>query len=352
MLQGHFISSLLANKFKDTSDTTYQIWEYFRGITAPTFFTITGFVFFYLILKDGHLGWNNIRVRKGIIRGLKLIGWGYLLRFGIGGLLFGYYHESYFYTDVLQIIGTSLILLSLLYIGLSKYKIIGVVLLMITLFSFLFERVYNGVHIPFLPVIFTHYFTNANGAVFSLFPWFGYVSIGAFLATLFVKHKVRENFYTIMPMYLGVTGLFLMYFSSPVLYYLHEATGIDIFIISGKYNYLFSRLGDVLVLFTLFVYARNYIQHPIFIKIGKVTLSIYIVHHLILYGSWFNTGLVHWFYNSLSLNQALLGAFVFIIIVTYLVLKYRNKANAILAELQQKLHYQYRVAKVVLVRRY
>jgi len=154
-----------------------------------------------------------------------------------------------------------------------------------------------------------------------------------------------------MPMYLGVSGLFLMYFSSPVLFYLHQVTGIDIFIISGEYNYLFARLGDVLVLFTGFVYARNYIKHPIFIQIGKVTLSIYIVHHLILYGSWFNTGLVNWLYNSLTLSQALLGAGVFMVAVTVLVLKYRDTANILIAEIQEKIVYQYRVAKVVFARR-
>jgi len=154
-----------------------------------------------------------------------------------------------------------------------------------------------------------------------------------------------------MPMYLGVSGLFLMYFSSPVLFYLHQVTGIDIFIISGEYNYLFARLGDVLVLFTGFVYARNYIKHPIFIQIGKVTLSIYIVHHLILYGSWFNTGLVRFFYNSLTLVQALLGAGVFMVLVTFLVLKYRVVANNYISKIQNKIMYPYRVAKVVLARR-
>ncbi len=349
MLQGHFISTLLNDKFKDTSDATYQVWEYFRGITAPTFFTITGFVFFFLVLKNGTLGWDNPRVKKGITRGLKLIGWGYLLRFSLGMLL-GYYHESYFYTDVLHIIGVSLLLLCVLYAILPR-KILSLVLLIVTLFSFLFERMYDGIEISFLPQIITHYLTNANGAVFTIFPWFGYVSIGAFLATQFVKYQNNKNFYDVMPMYLGVSGLFLMYFSSAVLFYLQEATGFDIFIISAKYNYLFARLGDVLVLFTVFVYARNFIKHPIFIQIGKVTLSIYIVHHIILYGSWFNTGLTRWFYNSLTLNEALLGAFIFMVLITILVLKYRDATNVFIAEIKQKINYQFRIVKIVFAKR-
>lgn len=327
MLQGHFISSLLANEFRDSTNSAYVIWEYFRGITAPTFFTVTGFVFLFLVLKQKEKGWDNIRVKKGIIRGLKLIAWGYILRFGIGGLLMGYYHDSYFYTDVLQIIGISLIFLCLLYVTLNKYKIFGIMLLGITIFSFLFERVYDSINIPYLPTVISHYFTKANGAVFSIFPWFGYVSIGGYLAIQFLKFREKKNFYTVMPMYLGVTGVFLLFLSSPTLHLLYEITGIEIFFKSGDYNYLFSRLGDVFILFTLFVYLRNFIKHPIFIQIGKVTLSIYIVHHLILYCGWFGIGIVHWFHRSLTLTQALLGAVVFMIVTTYLVLTYRDVVN-------------------------
>ena len=110
MLQGHFISALLAEKFKTQSNTTYQIWEYFRGITAPTFFTITGFVFMFLLLKQNNIGWDNPRLKKGFERGIKLIIWGYVLRLSVG-VFIGYTHESYYYTDVLHIIGTSIILL-------------------------------------------------------------------------------------------------------------------------------------------------------------------------------------------------------------------------------------------------
>ncbi len=338
MLQGHFISSLLSNEYKNESNTTYQIWEYFRGITAPVFFTVTGFIFLFLVLKNKKKGWNNPRIKSGIIRGLKLIGWGYLLRLGIAGILVGQIHAAYFYTDVLHIIGVSIILLSILYIALQQYKILGEALLLITLLSFLFERSYNGIFIPYLPQIITHYLTNANGAIFTIFPWFGYVTIGGFLAVQYIKHKNYKNFYTVMPMCLGTSGLFLMYLSSPVLFYLNEITQQSIFIISGEYNYLFARLGDVLLLFTIVVYARNLIQHPIFIKIGEVTLSVYIVHHIILYGSWFNTGLVRWLHNTLTLTEALLGALIFMIITTSLVLKYKDIANQFITNFLHQIH--------------
>lgn len=37
MLQGHFIDGLLAPQFRDLDQKWFQIWTYFRGITAPVF---------------------------------------------------------------------------------------------------------------------------------------------------------------------------------------------------------------------------------------------------------------------------------------------------------------------------
>ena len=77
MLQGHFIDSLLAPEHRDMSQVAFRIWSYFRGITAPTFFTISGLIFTYLLLKAREKGTEKQRMRKGLNRGLMLIGIGY-----------------------------------------------------------------------------------------------------------------------------------------------------------------------------------------------------------------------------------------------------------------------------------
>lgn len=329
MLQGHFISALLAEKFKVNTNTYYNIWEYFRGITAPTFFTITGFVFMFLLLQQERTGWDNPRIKKGIERGIKLVLWGYLLRLSIA-VFVGYTHKSYFYSDVLHIIGISLIILCVLYATLYKHgqKLFNYTLLSITLVAFIFERYYHAIEIPFLPVFLANFFTKAYGSVFALFPWFGYVSMGGFLASLFIKHRNSKHFYDRLPITLAVIGLMLLFLSTPLLLTLGSITGLELFSVSGNFNYLFTRLGDVFVLFSIFVYARKLLNHSVFIKIGKVTLSIYIVHHIILYGSWFHTGLTRWFYHSLNFTQAIFGALSFMFVVCFLVLNFRTFINS------------------------
>ena len=110
MLQGHFIDTLLAVEFRDPTNSLYSIWHYFRGITAPTFFTISGLIFTYLLLKTNNKAEENIRIKKGLLRGLMLIGIGYALRIPIFRWFKGKFDSYFMVIDVLQCIGLSLAL--------------------------------------------------------------------------------------------------------------------------------------------------------------------------------------------------------------------------------------------------
>ena len=57
-------------------------------------------------------------------------------------------------------------------------------------------------------------------------------------------------------------------------------------------------------------------------KIGTKTLSLYIVHYVILYGSFTGIGLYKFFHHSLSWEVDVLGALCFTVGVTALVLAY------------------------------
>ena len=83
MLQGHFIDTLLSPVYRDKTNTVYTIWSYFRGITAPTFFTISGLVFAYLLLRAYAKGDDQPRIKKGLFRGLLLLAIGYSLRINL-----------------------------------------------------------------------------------------------------------------------------------------------------------------------------------------------------------------------------------------------------------------------------
>ena len=52
MLQGHFVDTMLAYRYRDLENALYSTWFFMRGMTAPIFFTITGLVFTFLLLRD------------------------------------------------------------------------------------------------------------------------------------------------------------------------------------------------------------------------------------------------------------------------------------------------------------
>ncbi|SHJ90571.1 heparan-alpha-glucosaminide N-acetyltransferase domain-containing protein [Pseudozobellia thermophila] len=331
MLQGHFIDGLLDNAFRDGTNTAYGIWKYFRGITAPVFFTVSGFIFTYLLVRDKKTGFKNPRVKKGIRRGLELLFIGYLLRTNLWGLLSGQIYDSFYLVDVLHCIGLSLLGIIGIYLITYKRKkqVFALVLTGIALLLFLFEPVYKQWGFTFLPQALANYLTKANGSVFTLIPWFGYAAIGASLSLLFTKYRDLRYFYPLAITLFSLAGYVLIYFSSDAFLALSRYTGIQLFADIYFNNYLFIRLGNVLLVFAIFMLLRGFMKNRTLLRIGQSTLSIYVVHFIILYGSFTGLGLYRYLHHSLTPHFAVPGALLFIIVSTYTALRYEDHKEAI-----------------------
>ncbi|MBK9491899.1 MAG: hypothetical protein IPO07_26190 [Haliscomenobacter sp.] len=52
MLQGHFVDTMLDDKYRDSSSLIYWTWHFMRGMTAPIFFFVSGAIFVFLMLRD------------------------------------------------------------------------------------------------------------------------------------------------------------------------------------------------------------------------------------------------------------------------------------------------------------
>nr|WP_321412739.1 heparan-alpha-glucosaminide N-acetyltransferase domain-containing protein [uncultured Allomuricauda sp.] len=326
MLQGHFIDGLLDPIYRDTGNTAYNIWLYFRGITAPVFFTVSGFIFTYLLIRVPQNGLENPRIGKGIRRGLQLLLIGYLLRMNLGGLFKGEIYDSFYLVDVLHCIGLSILGLIGVYVLTSKKKdyIFPIVLVLITLVLFLFERVYKDWSFSFLPDFLANYLTKANGSIFTIIPWFGYATIGAFISALFTRFKNYRYLYPAAISIALTAGYLLIYQSSNFFELVYERTGFNFLEQLLTNNYLFIRLGNVFVVFAVFMLLRQLTTNRTVLKIGASTLSIYVVHFVILYGSFTGLGLYRFFNSSLSPEIVVPGAVAFMIACTWLALQYHK----------------------------
>ena len=331
MLQGHFIDGLLDNAFRNDSNIIFSVWKYFRGITAPVFFTVSGFIFTYLLIKVPALGWDNPRVKKGIKRGFELLIIGYLLRINFLGLFQFEIYSAFYLVDVLHCIGLSILgIIGIYVLTANKRKwLFPTILLAVTTLLFLFEPYYKTLNFYLLPQWIANYFTKANGSVFTILPWFGYATFGSFMAILFKKYKNNKHLYRYAIGISLVLGILLIFGSSELFLAVSEATKIQLFADIFFNNYLFIRLGDVLVVFALFMLARKFLMNKVGLRLGQSTLSIYVVHFVILYGSFTGLGLYGFFNHSLAPWLVVPGAIVFMIGCSYLALRYENHKVAL-----------------------
>lgn len=323
MLQGHFIDTLLNPVYRDTTNVIYNIWSCFRGITAPVFFTISGLVFAYLLLRAHAKGDDKQRIKKGLFRGLLLLVIGYSLRINLKSWFDGYFSPYILVVDVLQCIGLALILLVVLHILFKKHSyIFSIVLFIIGCICFVTEPLYRNLTLENTPLFFANYMTKSNGSVFTILPWFGYSAFGAFLSTVFFRHAHRSRFKILTITTFFVVGVLLIYLSSHFLSMVSNVTHIELFKMSANYNYLFSRLGDVLILFGVFYTFERFLKRSSIVKIGEKTLSIYVIHFILLYGSYTGYSLKRYFSKSLEPSEAILGAVIFMIVVCFISFHY------------------------------
>jgi hypothetical protein len=330
MLQGHFVDTLMLPEYKDKSHIAFNIWSYFRGITAPTFFTISGLIFTYLLLKAKAKLEDSKRIRKGIIRGVMLIATGYLLRVPIFDWFYGKFSAYVLVVDVLQIIGLSLIGVVVLYILCFKNTLaLSIVSFSLGCLIFVTEPLYRGMLLENVPLFLSNYFSKANGSVFTFLPWFGYVCFGTYIACVFNKYLEKPRFKTLIIVLFFVVGYVLIEWSSYALLNLSRLTGIHLFYECAYFNYLFTRLGNVLIYFGIFYGLERYLKHPLILKTGQKTLSIYVIHFIIIYGSFTGYGLNAIMGRTLTPWESVIGAILFLSGVCVIAFNYA-KTNAFL----------------------
>lgn len=336
MLQGHFVDTLLDVSYRDQTNTAYRVWEYFRGITAPTFFTISGLIFSYLLIRAKQSGKIKARMKKGLMRGLMLIGIGYLLRAPIFEWLLGRFNTYFLVVDVLQCIGLSLILVVFIYkLTFKKTLFFSLLMLILGFVIFMTEPLYRYLELPEVPVVFSNYLTKENGSVFTIIPWFGYVAFGAFISTLFYKYVERPKFKLAIVSSFFIIGMLLVNRSSDLFLLIDNLFNFPIFTAVANYNYLFIRLGNVLVIFSLFYLAENYLKKPLILKIGQKTLSIYVIHFIIIYGSFTGLGLNTIIGRTLLPWQAIIGAIIFLSVVCFISFYYAKTNVFVYSNLQK-----------------
>jgi uncharacterized membrane protein len=333
MLEGHFVHDSLALDLRDESNSIYYYWKFIRGFTSPVFLTVTGIVFTYLLLGNDHTPfWKNQRVRKGLKRVVELLFWGYLLQ--------------YYAFHVLQCIGIGILTIITIY-GISRlikviplwiyYAVAGVLLFSSYLyFGLLPEGQYWPKHAPeFIQNIF-----HGKHSLFPLTPHMGYTMFGAMIGVILfhAKEKVKTTRFILAGFSLG---LFLFLFIKKCLLLLSEISLFDNAPIY-RMDWLFEKLGVVFMVLSVLLALETYVlkikKSNLFLKVGQSTLSIYIIHMIVLYGSLTGRGLTHYFHERLNAYQIVPYTLLFVlsfVVFAYFLGHIRNGLAFVLVPLKK-----------------
>lgn len=326
MLEGHFVDITLGENFRtpdyikpftDNHYLAHDLWLMIRGYTSPLFLTVTGLVFVYLLYFSNNLPYReNNRIKKGFVRVAELLFWGYVLN------PHGFH--------VLQCIGVGILLILLVY---GVYKLVRVIPLWIYYFSIslLIFSLWaplshivdlNGKKIPWPynwpPFIQNMIWAPSNRSMFPLAPNLGYTFFGATVGVLLHAGWMTKWKWSI-PVFLITTGSFLAFFSGSFLQWLTRTLAHASININWLYkaDWLLDTLGWVLIVLAILSTVEKLftIRENLFIHIGQNTLSIFIVHMILLYGAVTSYGIASYYnraFNPLGPYGAAIGAALFL----------------------------------------
>lgn len=321
MLEGHFVDDSLGMIYRDPNHPVFATWQYIRGFTAPVFLTVTGLIFVYLLMKNTDTSaFNNVRFKKGIKRVVELFFWGYLVQ--------------YYAFHVLECIASGILLILLIYL---LYRLIKFIPLWIyffaagfTIFGFyLFMRELPK-DMPW-PEHAWYFVQNAfhgpgNRAIFPIVPWVGFTMFGAMIGALLhdVHHRIRSWYF---PLIVFGIGAALFWFPKEILGGLDSAIGLVYSEFGHRFVYLdwlYWKFGMVLMELSALILIDNLWGERIkdsslFLKVGQNTLTIYVLHMVVLYGSMTGIGLNDFFHKNLNPWQVTIGAISFIAFFVFLV---------------------------------
>lgn len=313
MLEGHFVDNALMDVYRDTNNDIYNAWLFVRGFTSPIFLTITGIVFTYLLIGNNHLEYfKNNRIKKGYKRVVELLFWGYVVQ------VYAFH--------VLQCIGIGILSILILY---GIYKAVKIIPLWVYFFfagTIIFSSYIvisswpKEYYWPESAPIFIQNMFHGKYSVFPILPRMGYTMYGAMIGVILYTYKSKVKEWSFI-LSVFLIGAFLYFFLKDVLLIIDGIFAHPIYHLY-KVDWLYECLGMVLIILSILIAIEKFIgeiKPNLFLKIGQNTLTIYILHMVLLYGSITGFGINRVIHKNLTPWQILPATICFILFFVILI---------------------------------
>jgi uncharacterized membrane protein len=317
MISGHTSSALLAPVYRQGN--WVHAWEFQRGLTSALFLLLSGFAF--SIATTRHWA-SHIRPSAAFGKRLRRFGLfvllGYALHFPVPtfaqlATATDQQWRTFLAVDVLQLIGVTFVAVQLLVLATRSRRVFMVAsfvlaVILIGLSPVVWRTDWTGV----LPPSLASYLSPATGSLFPVFPWAGFVLIGAGAGQIYARWgaahlRLFANWGMLLP------GVVLTLLASSLSGSAPPPPAPDDF--SWVPAQIVLRTGVCLMILGVVAHASERIgQLPhVFGAVAQESLVVYFVHLCIVYGSIWNSGL-HRFYGE-SLGP---GATVFAVVAVVL----------------------------------
>ena len=313
MLEGHFVDNALMDVYRDTNNDIYNAWLFVRGFTSPIFLTITGIVFTYLLIGNNHLEYfKNNRIKKGYKRVVELLFWGYVVQ------VYAFH--------VLQCIGIGILSILILY---GIYKVVKIIPLWVYFFfagTIIFSSYIvisswpKEYYWPESAPIFIQNMFHGKYSIFPILPRMGYTMYGAMIGVILYTYKSKVKEWSFI-LSVFLIGAFLYFFLKDILLILDGIFAHPIYHLY-KVDWLYECLGMVLIILSILIAIEKFIgeiKPNLFLKIGQNTLTIYILHMVLLYGSITGFGINRVIHKNLTPWQILPATICFILFFVILI---------------------------------
>ena len=304
MLYGHTVAALLAPAYQ--TGTWFAIWQFQRGLTSSLFMLLGGFAFSIATGRHwgSHVAWSPSLIKRLRRFGLFVV-LGYALHMPVNqidtlSLVTPEQWRSFLAVDVLQLVGVTFILVQLLVLVARSRRVFMWLSLAVCVAIVWATPSFWGTDWSLrLPAWMGPYLSPAMGSLFPLFPWSGYVFLGAGLGQLYSRWGAAH---------LGTFARWVLLLPGGVLLALAFISRVFPYpeFLANPYGFppreFVLRAGPCLIIMAAIAFASRRITHlpRVFGAVAQESLLIYFVHLCIVYGSVWNHGLARFWAGSLG----------------------------------------------------
>ena len=174
----------------------------------------------------------------------------------------------------------------------------------------------NNTYFPLNAPKFIQNLFRGEYSVFPIIPWLAFTLYGGMVGSLLQRNQqhIQKTWFPLTFIGLGIVlnifgwTMFSALDSFSKAIHFHD----DLDFVQNAW--LYGRIGQILVVLGILMLLEKYltIKESLFLKVGQNTLSIYILHVIVLYGGVIGFGLKDLFAEQLTPYQAIAGAILFI----------------------------------------